>query len=1657
MLNLSVQSVNNENQISKFSINQDELKDSLKNALTNLNPVKLNFRFDSLEELKQIESNLLVEAIASHTHIFDISITPSDVANLTVEETKVVEERQEQLKQAVTPILARNQLLKHFNLNVKENEEAWQVLMQFWLSKTIGEAKNQETSYFFGNIYDNSLKVLIENVTEGSSKLTLKDLLNRLGQSGFESFVAVLLRNSEQKKDNFNKALIYEQTDKENNKGLTTNQLLDIFIKQRQQYPDCKFPYSKVTLNTMDIITGKNLEKIIDFLELSPEITELELPFKPSEDYTFDKFAKQLEEKKIVAVVKPTDVFVTEKLLSSENVRCLRNISLKNSQEQHKKNVRLNEQPLVPLTAVNNMPTSWHKPRITSNNRKLSLQHEQSVSVGVDTNATIDSVTTTATQRLQQIAQQQQRQQALQNQNTNLNNNIPPQTLINSSNYVDKMKLLMKTSMKSQEISFRNAYMATLWQQLVGEKTSIFDAVSETALQIIMLNDTTFLDGLVLHNLPEGFFVQQTIDKKILCYERVIIDNPNQSLLTAPLSIPPSSDIVYPSPAHYMQDSEALNPDQVEESIKIFLDNFIATDISPDGESPPEPINCLLELSQRLNSKITTSIKEKYGLILNTFKRTNFFALRPIFFNQGPQGLERFLSKLDLLKQKGLLDAFKTAFIDTSVNLRDLATEEAYHAIDELCTLNQNEAAWWIQLTTEQARLTKTNGPLAATVAGFKHFCHEVYSLIDEENQNNGVKIPKSLPNPCRIKDVRNVHVALERILIILKNAVDVKEQLYNLENVSLHQEAAYYAVMHDRFNFVCNEMELDNKKPSSPEPVLSYKVTLTQLTKLAKNSENNSPEIFKPSFFRYLGTQQCIYPFEDYRQVFNEISSHPKLTLSTKNHLLAGLVICMTEQRSAHYAPKPFVDNILEILTKENNNPADLVVETFNAVCNKLSSEHACKPSLLEMAAIIKLLARTENFFEVKNNIKLLNFIKDYGSTGIQALTRLGQRHTPPAPNLTDYLTLIQQLQIEPAELHLLISCLPTLDLTINEATCQTLTDNLISLRSKFPLSNLFNALQQINIADSKDLPNLSFLEELAKHGSFNSESDIFALIKNKYPGVNFTQATYQSSHQDCSQELIIFIEKLANNSVLNKAAKAANFHPGLIIENLKQNKTTVENILEQLNLANLLISESLLLKEFCGIQQKNLLNLVNKLNLSEKTTDELLTPIREYTKSPAGKAGLKSFLNHCKTLKNLLASLGKVQPKTLRDELALVIATKWSSFINPVAHNDFINRLQSLLDNKQFSIQQTSAIVKNLIKADDHDVAIINLLNNIVEKNQPSVTPLFNNLIEILGKVSSRSDLKPLCQAVNQVLNTFQAQLEPFNKNTQNFAQLLAKLKNLSGKIIDGENIKAVILALSTKDIERLPLIITILSALLPELLNKFDQKNVKKLIENLAKRDATQLSAFAQLYQYKPFPDVDRAFVAFNAPKLTADWLAKPENYQRFKERNLKQQLTLNQKEDVQRISKIEDITNRGSLSTKKQKTLFNKLSHLNESFKSIRYAFYSNQQLSETIATHKINLTAQKQSTTKDKIKISALRKQLLACLRESYYRTTGKFPNNSQVLSVLLSIENKGNVICGIQTGEGKSITSALQAAMLWCEGHTVDVCTADLVFSSARL
>ncbi|MCA0404037.1 MAG: hypothetical protein LCH30_09620, partial [Proteobacteria bacterium] len=79
-------------------------------------------------------------------------------------------------------------------------------------------------------------------------------------------------------------------------------------------------------------------------------------------------------------------------------------------------------------------------------------------------------------------------------------------------------------------------------------------------------------------------------------------------------------------------------------------------------------------------------------------------------------------------------------------------------------------------------------------------------------------------------------------------------------------------------------------------------------------------------------------------------------------------------------------------------------------------------------------------------------------------------------------------------------------------------------------------------------------------------------------------------------------------------------------------------------------------------------------------------------------------------------------------------------------------------------------------------------------------------------------------------------------------------------------------------------------------------------------------------------------------------------------------------------------------------------------------------------------------------------LSPFQKRLIAIaiIRETIYRTTGKFPHSTQIIALIDSIMHEGDFISQINTGEGKSMIDCMKASLLWLDSDRVDLTTSSI-------
>lgn len=230
--------------------------------------------------------------------------------------------------------------------------------------------------------------------------------------------------------------------------------------------------------------------------------------------------------------------------------------------------------------------------------------------------------------------------------------------------------------------------------------------------------------------------------------------------------------------------------------------------------------------------------------------------------------------------------------------------------------------------------------------------------------------------------------------------------------------------------------------------------------------------------------------------------------------------------------------------------------------------------------------------------------------------------------------------------------------------------------------------------------------------------------------------------------------------------------------------------------------------------------------------------------------------------------------------------------------------------------------------------------------------------------------------------------------------------------------------------------------------------------------------------QLFTYPPYPNLQEFLKVLedDAPHFKAyidkfDKDPKSKRVPELENNRTKKSIeqVLDEQFDASRVKrvvkKIQQLITNSSLTSEEQYELAQQVTYINAIGRSQPLVICHPDSVSvKTKISDLTQLTRTELGALSDYF-IAAVRKQniseiektkaqlnLLAVLREQYFRATGRFAYSTQILSVLMSLKNHNhNMLMEIDSGEGKSITTALLAVMQWVEadGGSVDVCTAN--------
>ncbi|MCK4870113.1 MAG: hypothetical protein KAS93_03285 [Gammaproteobacteria bacterium] len=230
--------------------------------------------------------------------------------------------------------------------------------------------------------------------------------------------------------------------------------------------------------------------------------------------------------------------------------------------------------------------------------------------------------------------------------------------------------------------------------------------------------------------------------------------------------------------------------------------------------------------------------------------------------------------------------------------------------------------------------------------------------------------------------------------------------------------------------------------------------------------------------------------------------------------------------------------------------------------------------------------------------------------------------------------------------------------------------------------------------------------------------------------------------------------------------------------------------------------------------------------------------------------------------------------------------------------------------------------------------------------------------------------------------------------------------------------------------------------------------------ELIGFLQEKDEGFIADLARQYDAKPYPARGRLLVGLRGQDVDVKQFIADYERDPFGTRNdyLVGQFDVTNARRV--VNEVNDIKKEKRLSASARRQLLNDFNYINDigckpkirsdgALVKVAVKDFTHEKIVIQME-HCKNVLRNPESSKRDNAKA---RLEYLALLREVMYRTTGKFPYSTQIITVLNAFMQSGSVLSEVNTGEGKSIVSALNAAMLWVEGQSVDVCSSDLVLS----
>lgn len=1318
--------------------------------------------------------------------------------------------------------------------------------------------------------------------------------------------------------------------------------------------------------------------------------------------------------------------------------------------------------------------------------------------------------------------------------------------------YKDNEKYL-KNSYSTQE-PYQS--IEQVWDNIVGDKgiirgmvqagytdvlPPIISGISKSVADLLVTYPQLFPQGLNLNDLPPGFVLKQDKDNEknlLLDYdstiEKVLSQNPEKHSYLHTKFLPIQS-VGKPDWYGDSKQFSAWPENPLTEEDFDSLKGLGRKKIFLNGTSE-EKQQLLLKLIKNEDFDIGESIENNYQSLISLFKeKDDFMSLSNIVYREGAQGIKILLDKLDDMRRK-FGDESTAYFISSFIGknpkeVAKLMSNSNLEGIDRLQELSQGEYAWWESLNKQEEKYNKDI-----------NFLNQLDAFLEFKQKLKNINPDIEMTAPCPFTDVKNMKVALSRVLGIVNNALDPQEQFYHLDGLSLDQYDAYYASQEVGYYFVSKEMVLNIERVDlsmRQGNVLKkiYEISLEYFEKA--NGPSIQLEKLKAHYFRLLGQQSHIDPYDNYVDLIKRFDSFSEDYESSRNDdkpdsipkVALGLLALSSTHKYAMGTIRPeIIDhlfNALENIAKLPTDERQAIESSLLSYC-ALENNHIAKPTCDQLPSLIQ-------FHEELGAKHKWNLGADPRETKVIAENYFNVIETKHKTSLK-----FKDTEYEPLTAKNLISVIEAIKRSemLNTDENRELKDKLFGLfafmcKKDFDENGLNNLLANIeskmkNDADSKKI--LTILNVLTDIDPLHEKTTGLPDISQVDSVITSIFANEEiDSYSDISNNII---KKNGFSKCYFNNVNMPSFNPNYIKELMEQNKDKMESMLKVIGI-NLTENDLdnpikfleeikkapmiwLLTSEFWSsikdnVTKEHYLNLNDyaKTKLSLKDNEKMLKDLcfifegKLYKKDIEKSSDIDELLITLQNIQNregntcgLVDILAKIKTKSLPDYTKLVDILKSGHGVSeiPIAHLTQIIDVLNRSHRKEFphevldSIVNNNAVKRGLIQ--DWGDVIDRKIDGILKNTQLSFSQIsksVNLILDLIGQKYPKKEIDAFYKILNEDIQTQTGLIGFFDAvlNTRHFDEVplikdrklissvhnvLGAFENKPNKDLLKNNLSRKLTSSPLTMMSALPIlsdisgdnkndVVSNLVIILGRLQsNDYNESTVPHLLSILKDQEITLLSALANFDEDLDFPS-SHLIIETIKNGGSIDLLISECVREVTEERNqvLKEQFS---DLEVHRVLEgMIDLSRNDRVYFKEREALqkdfyfINAVGHshairtdlvdINAPSKIIKDM--SKQEIVHLLNQHKnrVRNLAEPEKNRKESQLI------YLALLRESMYRTTGRVPYSTQILSVLSAINKNGNNISEIQTGQGKSLMSALYAAMLELEGQAVDVCTSN--------